>query len=212
MRKWTIFLLGLVAFGVAAWFIVPQTPIAPYAAGVYERVLKLAGMTEPAKSTSHPLPDALQSKLDEAGLVAGSPTALQILTEDGVAALWLQKDDAYHLLAQFPFCADALINSDPVALQGDYQVTEDDLQFEGNRLSVDLTASDKDTSKHLALHDECDNSDGIALHSNDLRNIMVMMLEAFKAGQKIVPVSIYNTAADTPLPRFNIVPYPESKL
>ena len=212
MRKWTLIFLGLVALGAAAWFIVPLTPIAPYAAGVYERVLKLAGVTEPAKSTSHPLPDALQSKLDKAGLVAGSPAALQILTEDGVAALWLQKNDAYHLLAQFPFCADALINRDPVALEGDYQIAEDNLHFEDNRLSVDLTAPDKDSAKHVALHDECDNSNGIALHTEDLRNIMVMMLEAFKAGQKTIPVSIYNTAGETPLPRFKTVPDPQSDL
>ncbi|RCK29470.1 hypothetical protein [Thalassospira lucentensis] len=198
MRGKLFALIVLIGIGTAAYFLLPLTPIPAYFENVTHRIGLLFG-SQPDEQ--EPLPARLENKLSKLGVSAGVPVAVQILTDNGAVALWVHDADRFRPLEIYPFCSDVVRNGDLSAYHGDYRIVAKDILLNRDgHASVMLNRAADGPKTDLALNGGCATEQGIPLESDDLRDIMLMTNAALQNGQAYIPVSIYPTAADQPLP------------
>lgn len=199
----------MAGFAVAAWTAVSASGAAAItielkdvAADRIERQRAFTDGRLPLANT--PDTTKLDQRLKDAGLTRGSPVMLRIFKETSELELWMEKGDAYVLLATYPIChwsgtlGPKLREGDKQTPEGLYTVTRRQLYHYGRwPRSIELgfpnafDRAQKRDGSYILMHGGCSSVGCFAMTNAVIGEVYGLAQSAISNGQHYLPVHVF---------------------
>ena len=165
----------------------------------------LAGCATDPLAKLRPIPQNMHDKLAQHGLNVGSDVFVRIFKEEKQLELWLENPyGKYTHVKTYPICnmsgelGPKLKEGDRQAPEGFYMVSQKQLNPRSQyHLSINVgypnqyDSEYQRTGKHLMIHGGCSSRGCYAITNPAVNELFVFAYEAFKNGQKQIPIHIF---------------------